>query len=87
MEGEESRARRFNSTVLSGKLRAAVCTATDRDRGDVLFPSDQCTKSRLPILEVLRGKHPDTRTPDLSDLECKSFKDYSNTPEAVPLDV
>eukprot|EP00957_Ditylum_brightwellii_P175767 13384114-Ditylum_brightwellii.AAC.1 len=36
---------------------------------------------------MLREKHPDTRTPDLSDPECKSFKDYSDPPEAVPLDM
>jgi hypothetical protein len=39
-EDDESRARRFNGTVLSGKLRAAVRRATARQGGGVLLPTD-----------------------------------------------
>ena len=38
-------ARKYNSMVLDGKLRAAVRFATDRDGGGVLLPQDACTKT------------------------------------------
>eukprot|EP00957_Ditylum_brightwellii_P048536 3683092-Ditylum_brightwellii.AAC.1 len=84
---EESRSRRYNSTVLAGKPRAAVRGATNWDRGGVLFLDDVCTKSGLPVLEVLKGKHPDTCTPDPLDPGCKAFKPYTDAPEVVPLDI
>jgi hypothetical protein len=84
---EESRSRRYNSTVMAGKLRAAVRGATNRDGGGVLFPDDVCTKTGLPVLEVLKGQHPDTRTPDLLDPGCKAFEPYTDAPEVVPLDI
>eukprot|EP00957_Ditylum_brightwellii_P078962 6004781-Ditylum_brightwellii.AAC.1 len=86
-DDEASKARRFNSTVLLGKLRAAVRAATEQEKGGVLFPSDACTKTGQTVLEVLRGKHPHTRTPDLSDLECTAFEQYALLLEAVPLDI
>ncbi len=38
-------ARKFNSMVLDGKLRAAVRFTTDRNGGGVLLPQDACTKT------------------------------------------
>jgi hypothetical protein len=37
-------------------------------------------------LEVLRGKHPETRVPDLANPQCSSFEAYPETPEVLPLD-
>ena len=37
----ESAGRRYNSMVLSGKIRAAVCMVTDRDPGGLLRPHDR----------------------------------------------
>eukprot|EP00957_Ditylum_brightwellii_P061421 4662133-Ditylum_brightwellii.AAC.1 len=50
-DNAESRGRRYHGTVLSGKLRAAVRAAMDREQGGVLFPSDNCTKTGSPVLE------------------------------------
>ena len=64
--GEEevkSIARSYYDMVLSGKLRQAVRWATIRKGGGCLLSDDQCTKTRRPVAEVLREKHPDTRTP------------------------
>ncbi len=42
---EDLIARKYNSMVLDGKLRAAVRFATRRDGGGVLLPQDACTKT------------------------------------------
>ena len=54
--GEETLARKFHITVLSGKLWKAVCWSTNREGGGgvrVLLLGDLCTKTRQPIAEVL----------------------------------
>jgi hypothetical protein len=85
---EESEIRKFNSTVLSGRLRQAVRGFTNRDGGGVLQPDDLCTKAGRPILSVLRAKHPRMRDPDLTgDDPAGAFEPYDSIPEPVPLDV
>ena len=53
-EGAEARGHRFNTTVLSGKLRTAVCIVTDRGGGGVFRPDDPCSKTGRPVLDVIR---------------------------------
>ena len=84
---EESEARAFNSTVLSGRLRQAVRRLTSRDGGGVMHPDDLCTKTGLPILQVLRSKHPAARVPDLDVPDCKVFEPYPTVPTAIPMEV
>ena len=50
----ESKGRRFNALVQSGKLRNAVRTVTDRNGGGLYRPTDACSKTGEPVLEVLR---------------------------------
>ena len=47
-------ARSYHDTVLYGKLRQAIHRATDRERGGCLLPDNQCTKSGIPVAELLR---------------------------------
>ena len=61
---DESKARAYNNKVNSGRLRQAVRTLTSRDGGPVLQPSDRCTKTNRPVIDVLRDKHPPLRMPD-----------------------
>ena len=49
---EDLNARKYNSMVLNSKLRAAVRFATDRGGGGVLLPTDSCTKTGRPVMEV-----------------------------------
>ena len=56
-EEDEAASRIYNDTVLSSKLRQAVCRATDREGGGCLLPDDQCTKPGRPVAEVLWEKH------------------------------
>ncbi len=55
--------RRYNSMILSGKLRAAVRMVTDRDPGGLFKPNDKCPKTGRPVIDVLREKHPEARVP------------------------
>eukprot|EP00957_Ditylum_brightwellii_P192163 14627723-Ditylum_brightwellii.AAC.1 len=73
---EERKARQFNGTVLSGRLRQAVMRATARERGGVLYPTDACTKLGQLVLEVLKGKHPNTQILDVTNPDCSAFEHY-----------
>jgi hypothetical protein len=79
-------ARKYNSMVLDGKLRAAVRFATNRGGGRVVLPQDLCTKTGRPVMEVLRSQHPDTRIPDLEDPHCIAFEHYNEVPVEIPTD-
>ncbi len=79
-------ARKYNSMVLDGKLRAAVRFATNRGGGGVLLPQDLCTKTGRPVMEVLHSQHPDTRIPDLKDPHCFAFEHYDEVPVEIPTD-
>jgi hypothetical protein len=83
---EDIIARKYNSMVLDGKLRATVRFATDRGGGGVLLPEDSCTKTGRPVMEVLRSQHPDTRIPNLEDPHCIAFEHYDEVPVEVPTD-
>ena len=43
-------------------------------------------KTRRPVEEVLREKHPDMRVPPVENPACASFEEYEEVPEMVPLD-
>ncbi len=77
-------ARKYNSMVLNGKLRATVRFATNRSGGGVLLPQDLCTKTGRPVMEVLRSQHPDTRIPDLEDPHCIAFEHYDEVLVEIP---
>eukprot|EP00957_Ditylum_brightwellii_P045845 3478240-Ditylum_brightwellii.AAC.1 len=85
-DDDKRQARQYNGMVLVGKLHQAVQRATARQGGGVLYPTDQCTKSGQPVVEVLKGKHPDTRVLDVLDPNCTAFEEYDRVPEVVPLD-
>ena len=84
---DESAARQFNATVLSGRLRKAVRGLTNRDGGGVLQPNDACTKTGRRVLDVLREKHPAMRDPDLTGPNPGAFEPYASTPDAMPLNI
>jgi len=73
--------------VLSGRLRQAVRRLTNRDGGGVLQPDEECTKAGVPVLQVLRSKHPALRVPELDTPDCKVFESYPELPAAIPMEV
>jgi hypothetical protein len=82
-----AKARSYQASVVSGRLRSAVRRVTNRTGGGVLQPDGVCSKSGRPVLEVLRGKHPKMREPNLNDPNLKIFEEYPTVPQAVPLDI
>ena len=62
-EEDEAVDRIYHDTLLSGTLRQAVRWATNREGAVCRLPDDQCTKTGLPVAEVLLEKHPDMRFP------------------------
>lgn len=52
-DNEETTVWRYHGTVLLRKLWRAVWQTMLREKGGVLFPDNDCTKTGRPILEVL----------------------------------
>ena len=84
---DAAKARSYQARVVSGRLRSAVRGVTNRAAGGVLQPDDVCSKTGRPVLEVLQGKHPKMREPNLNDPNLKIFEEYPTVPQAVPLDI
>ena len=82
---EERDFRAFNARVLSGRLRSACRALTNRNGGGVLQPDDVCTKTGLPVLEVLESKHPALRDPPSVGEVDGAFERYEETPAIVPV--
>jgi hypothetical protein len=82
---QEDRARSYNAKILSGRIRQAVRSVTNRDSGGILGPSDLCTKTGRPVIDVLREKHPPLR--ELSGMGGLTFEKYITLPDPPPVDI
>ncbi len=51
---EEHAARVYNSTILDGQLRSAICCLTSGEGGGVMEPNDLYTKKGVPVVQVLQ---------------------------------
>ena len=71
--------------MLLGKLRKAICQATNREGGGCVLPDDQYTKTGKTFAEFLWDKHPDTRVPLTENTTCAAFKEYEALPKRVSL--
>ena len=81
---EESIARQYHSMVIDGRLRAAVRGLTNRDGGGVMNMEDIDQKTKAPVIEVLKGKHPEMKIPDPGEGE--AFETYDRMECLVQLD-
>jgi hypothetical protein len=84
---DTAKARSYQARFVSGRLRSAARGVKNRAGGGVLQPDDVCSKSGRPVLEVLQGKHPKMREPNLNDPHLKIFEEYPTVPQAVTLDI
>ena len=83
VETVKHRAQTYHSLVLRGKLRSAVRCITERETGGVLHPGGRCEKTGYRVLEVLRAKHQEARTPTAACLTS-----YTGCPpELTPVDI
>ena len=55
----------FHQKVLWGDIRGTTHFLTECKRGRVVLPTDLCSKTQQPALEVLKGKHPSSKTPNI----------------------
>ena len=85
-EDDDAITRRFHPMLVDGRLRVAVRWATSRSSGGMLSPADTDSKKGRPIINVLRDKHPDCRTPDLEKDKLASFEEYLPPRDGTPLD-
>ena len=76
-------AQTYHSLVLRGKLRTAVGWIMEREMGVVLQPGNRCTKTGDRVMEMLRTKHPEARTPTAASLN--SY--MGRPPELTPVDI
>ena len=75
----ENVAARYNSMVLSGKIRSAVRFATERGQGGPYSPDDACSKTGRPVIDVLRDKYPKINIPDEDENgKVPGFEEYSH---------
>ena len=82
-ETAEYRAKTFHSLVLREKLRTAVRWITEREKGGVILPEDNCTKTGDRVMEVLHTKHPKARPLSAACMDVYP----NNPPEMVPVDI
>ena len=73
----------YHSLVIRGKLRTEVRWITERETGRVLQPGDRCKKTGERVMEVLRAKHPEARTPTAVSLDLYPDR----PPELTPVDI
>ena len=72
--------------MLSGKITNAVRMVTNHEKGELLKPSDVCSKTALHVIDVLRAKHPDIRVPDLDDIDqAQAFSEYLWVDDPIPI--
>ena len=71
-ETTEHLSQTYHRLVLRGKLRMAVRCITKWETGGVLQPGDRCTKTGDQVMDVLRVKHPEARTPTAASLDSYS---------------
>jgi hypothetical protein len=83
----DAQARAFNARVLSGRLRKAVRTLTNRSGGGVRQPDNLCSEAGRPVWQVLQEKHPALRDPTTVGHEDGAFEPYPDLPAPVPVSV
>ena len=78
--------KKLDSMILSGKLRNTVRMVTNCGKDGLLKPTNECSRTKLPVIDVLRAKHPDIRVPDLIDGDqAQSFSEYMWIDEHIPI--
>ena len=82
-ETAEHRSQTYHRLVLRGKLRTEVRWITKHETGGVLHPGYRCTKTGYQVMEVLRAKHPEARTPTAASLDSYPKR----PPELTPVDI
>jgi hypothetical protein len=78
-----SLARKYNNMEIGGKVRAAIWMATNSGAERPYHPHDLDSKSRRPVINVLRDTHPNCRVP--SDKDFDAYPDAANQLDTMPV--
>ena len=70
--------------VLAGKIYSATNMVVDIEVCVLFLPNKIDPKSNLPVIDVLKKKHPHIRIPDLNDPDCVAFEEYEKLPGHIP---
>ena len=81
---EESITRKYYSMVIDGRLRVGVRGFTNRDGGGVMGMEDIDQNTKLPVIDVLKGKHPEMAIPIPDERE--AFEEYAEMACHIELD-
>ena len=86
---DETEARVFANTVAGGRLRKAVNNLCRPEGGKgILHPDSISEKDGIPVIDVLRSKHPKMRDPGPYTEEGGAFEPYPTEPATtIPLTV
>ena len=79
-DDEETIARQYAARVHSGRLRAAVRFATEREGGGPMQPDDIDSKTGRPVIDVLRSKHPPPH-----DTPIEALENFPDKPDPCPV--
>ena len=71
---------------MDGKIQAAIGGIHEQETGD-LYIYDIDTKTRQPVLEVLKYKTTLMMIPDLANIACRSFEEYTEDTYPIPLEI
>ena len=68
----ESACQKYDAIVKGGRVSSAVKMVTNRDLGGLYRPTDACSKTGRPVIDILREKHPEGVIPDVSHFDTYS---------------
>ena len=64
--------RKYDAMMKGGRMRSAVHIVSAQDLGRLYRPSDKCSKTGRPVIEILRDKHPKSVIPDTDHFDIYS---------------
>ena len=71
--------------IRRGQVRSAVRVVTNRDLGGLYLPTDTCTKTGRPVIDILREQHPEITIPEESDFDKYSAQVTEESKTTMPL--
>ena len=71
--------------VKGGRISSSVKMVTNRDLGGLYRPTDACSKTGRPVIDILREKHPEGIIPDISHFDTYSERTTTECQTSMPV--
>ena len=85
-KNEEQLLKTFNTLVLSGKLHEATNFILNETPQVILQPNDIDDKTHLPVIDVLKSKHPELKINDITNPDFQ-LEPYPEVPTPLPIQI